>query len=215
MQIMYKIEGISRGIPVTASNMQDDEQGRSLVDYQNQAKMLMKKLDARGPERCSIETPPFIFHYLIKDEVCYLVLSEKTFSRKLAFSYLDDLQQEFSSQYGRKVATVSRPYSFIEFDNYIQKAKKTYIDPRARRNLGTLNNELLNVQKIMVQNIDDVLQRGTLLSELDNKAQNLATLSTNYKKDARHLNRQSTIFMIGGTCFVLFFLWTWYVSLVY
>ncbi|KAK2723996.1 vesicle-trafficking protein SEC22b-like [Artemia franciscana] len=206
MVLSTVIARISDGLPLAAS-VQDDEQGRSLVDYQNQAKMLMKKLDARGPERCSIETPPFIFHYLIKDEVCYLVLSEKTFSRKLAFSYLDDLQQEFSSQYGRKVATVSRPYSFIEFDNYIQKAKKTYIDPRARRNLGTLNNELLNVQKIMVQNIDDVLQRGTLLSELDNKAQNLATLSTNYKKDARHLNRQSTIFMIGGTCFVLFFLW--------
>ncbi|XP_065565997.1 vesicle-trafficking protein SEC22b-like [Artemia franciscana] len=206
MVLSTVIARISDGLPLAAS-VQDDEQGRSLVDYQNQAKMLMKKLDARGPERCSIETPPFIFHYLIKDEVCYLVLSEKTFSRKLAFSYLDDLQQEFSSQYGRKVATVSRPYSFIEFDNYIQKAKKTYIDPRARRNLGTLNNELLNVQKIMVQNIDDVLQRGTLLSELDNKAQNLASLSTNYKKDARHLNRQSTIFMIGGTCFVLFFLW--------
>ena len=206
MVLSTVIARISDGLPLAAS-VQDDEQGRSLVDYQNQAKMLMKKLDARGPERCSIETPPFIFHYLIKDEVCYLVLSEKTFSRKLAFSYLDDLQQEFSSQYGRKVATVSRPYSFIEFDNYIQKAKKTYIDPRARRNLGTLNNELLNVQKIMVQNIDDVLQRGTLLSELDNKAQNLATLSTNYKKHARHLNRQSTIFMIGGTCFVLFFLW--------
>jgi vesicle transport protein SEC22 len=206
MVLSTVIARISDGLPLAAS-VQDDEQGRNLVDYHNQAKMLMKILDARGPERCSIETRLFSFHYLIKDEVCYLVLSEKTFSHKLAFSYLDDLQQEFSSQYGRKVATVFRPYSFIEFDNYIQKAKKTYIDPRTRRNLGTLNNELLNVQKIMVQNIDDVLQRGTLLSELDNKAQNLATLSTNYKKDARHLNRQSTIFIIGGACFVLFFLW--------
>ena len=49
-------------------------------------------------------------------------------------------------------------------DTYIQKAKKTYQDSRSRRNLGTLNTELHDVQRIMVQNIDDVLQRGAVLS---------------------------------------------------
>lgn len=53
---------------------------------------------------------------------------------------------------------------FIISDNYIQKAKKNYIDSRVRRNLNSLNNELQDVQRIMVQNIDDVLQRGTVLS---------------------------------------------------
>lgn len=52
----------------------------------------------------------------------------------------------------------------IILDNYIQKAKKNYIDSRVRRNLNSLNNELQDVQRIMVQNIDDVLQRGTVLS---------------------------------------------------
>ena len=51
-------------------------------------------------------------------------------------------------------------------DTYIQKAKKTYQDSRSRgaRNIGTLNTELHDVQRIMVQNIDDVLQRGAVLS---------------------------------------------------
>ena len=38
------------------------------------------------------------------------------------------------------------------------------MDARARRNLGQLNTELQDVQKIMVQNIDDVLQRGLAIS---------------------------------------------------
>ena len=46
----------------------------------------------------------------------------------------------------------------------MQKARKTYTDSRVRRNLNSLNNELQDVQRIMVQNIDDVLQRGTVLS---------------------------------------------------
>lgn len=46
----------------------------------------------------------------------------------------------------------------------MQKAKKSYCDNRARRNLTHLNTELQDVQRIMVQNIDDVLQRGAALS---------------------------------------------------
>lgn len=49
-------------------------------------------------------------------------------------------------------------------DTYIQKARKIFTDSRVRRNLNSLNTELQDVQRIMVQNIDDVLQRGTVLS---------------------------------------------------
>lgn len=56
-------------------------------------------------------------------------------------------------------------YSMHNFsDTYIQKAKKLFTDSRARRNLSSLNTELQDVQRIMVHNIDDVLQRGVLLS---------------------------------------------------
>lgn len=111
------------------------------------------------------------------------------FSKRIAFNYLEDLAQEFHNSYGRKVNTVTRPYQFIEFDIYIQKAKKSLTD--RRRNINTINNQLQDVQRIMVQNIDDVLQRGAVLSELDTKTQNLSMLSQKYKKSATQLNRRS------------------------
>lgn len=48
----------------------------------------------------------------------------------------------------------------------MQKAKKNFADARSsrNRNLNRLNDELQGVQKIMIQNIDDVLQRGENLS---------------------------------------------------
>ena len=46
----------------------------------------------------------------------------------------------------------------------MQKQRKSYMDSRARRNLSNINTELQDVQRIMVQNIDDVLQRGEALS---------------------------------------------------
>ncbi|XP_019880578.1 vesicle-trafficking protein SEC22b-B [Aethina tumida] len=211
MVMMTMIARVADGLPLAAT-MQDDEQsGRNMDEYQRQAKMLFRKLGPQSPARCSIETGQFLFHYLIEYDVCYLVLCEKNYSKRLAYSYLEDIAQEFHSQYGKKVNTVTRPYTFIEFDTYIQKAKKTFTDSRSRRNLNVINNQLHDVQRIMVQNIDDVLQRGTVLSELDTKTQNLSMLTQKYKKDATYLNTQSFYVKVaaGGIVLLVFFLYFW------
>ena len=84
------------------------------------------------------------------------------FSKRMAFNFLEDIAQEFYKNYGRKVNSVTRPYAFIEFDMYISKARKSLTD--RRKNINSINTQLQDVQRIMVQNIDDVLQRGTVLS---------------------------------------------------
>lgn len=154
---------------------------------------------------------------------------DKMYSKRLAFNYLEDLAQEFYTNYGRRVNSVTRPYAFIEFDVYIQKAKKQLTD--RRRNITNINTQLQDVQRIMVQNIDDVLQRGTVLAgtlaivnwqlvlalicfqfpELDTKTQNLSMMSQKYKKDAKLLNRKSMYMKAAavGTIFLVFILYFW------
>lgn len=192
----------------------------------------------------------YVLSYVIAQGVCYLILCEASFPKKMAFAYLEDLHAEFFDQYGRKVPTVTRPYSFIEFgetagdpetvkrlypnanvvpfsDTYIQKNKKAYIDSRARRNLGSINTELQDVQRIMVANIEEVLQRGEALSgksdtaeqlhrfmdqiiyistfsfsALDTKASNLSTLSKKYRSDAKYLNTRSTYAKVAAVAVV-------------
>lgn len=149
------------------------------------------------------------FSYLIEHDVCYLVLCDKMYSKRLAFNYLEDISQEFNQNYGRKVNTVTRPYAFIEFDVYIQKARKSMTD--RRRNINQINTQLQDVQRIMVQNIDDVLNRGAVLSELDTKTQNLSMLSQKYKKDATYLNRKSMYVKgaVAGVVILVFILYFW------
>ncbi|CAG9809025.1 unnamed protein product [Chironomus riparius] len=211
MALMTMIARTIDGLPLVGTMQENEESGKNVLEYQNQAKMLFRKLGPNSPQRCSIETGNYLFHYLIENEVCYLVLCDKMFSKRIAFNYLEDLAQEFYNSYGRKINTVTRPYQFIEFDIYIQKAKKSLTD--RRRNINTINSQLQDVQRIMVQNIDDVLQRGAVLSELDTKAQGLSMLSQKYKKSATQLNRRSMyvkgaiagiILLIVGMYFWLF-----------
>jgi vesicle transport protein SEC22 len=45
----------------------------------------------------------------------YLVIADKSYPRKLAFSYLDELSKEFLTSYGSKVEAVRKPYAFVGF----------------------------------------------------------------------------------------------------
>jgi len=209
---MTMIARVFDGLPLAASVQEDEQTGKSILEYQNQAKRLFKTLNENSPSRCSIESGNFYFHYLIEQQTCFLTLCDRQFSRKTAFSFLEDLASEFHSQYGHKINTATRPYSFIEFDMYIQKAKKNYADSRGRRNLANLNTELQDVQRIMVQNIDDVMQRGTILSELENKSTHLNEMSRKYKKDAEKLNATSLAVIAGvcgGVSLLFVFLYVW------
>nr|XP_020442389.1 vesicle-trafficking protein SEC22b-like [Monopterus albus] len=204
MILLTIIARIADGLPLAASVQEDEQSGRDLQQYQSQAKQLCRKLNAQSPARCILEAGDMYFHCLIAEDVCYLSLCEASFPKKMAFAYLEDLHTEFHYLYGKKVSTVTRPYSFIEFDTYIQKKKKTYVDNRTRRNLGSINTELQDVQKIMVANIEEVLQRGEALSALDTKASNLSTLSKKYRSDAKYLNTRSMYAKVAAVavCFI-------------
>jgi vesicle transport protein SEC22 len=111
-------------------------------------------------------------------------LCDQNYPSKTAFKFLYDIQTEFQSQNGSKITTVSRPYHFIEFggtktffcctqcgqtfaDSYIQTARRRYAaggGGAARYNLSAVNNELQDVQRVMVQNIEDVIHRGEALN---------------------------------------------------
>ena len=68
-----------------------------------------------APSRMSMETGPLTFHYIIENNVCYLTLTERAYPKKLAFQYLEELNNEFSRLYGSQIDTVARPYAFIKF----------------------------------------------------------------------------------------------------
>lgn len=57
----------------------------------------------------------FSFSYVIKDTICCLCLCDRQFPRNLAFSFLDDVAQEFLNQNAHQIDRAVRPYHFLEF----------------------------------------------------------------------------------------------------
>ena len=80
---------------------------------------LFKKLSAQkssAPERLSAEAGAHTFHVLNQGGVCFLTLAERSYPKKLAYQYLEELANEFNRLYGgQQIDSVSRPYAFIKF----------------------------------------------------------------------------------------------------
>jgi vesicle transport protein SEC22 len=151
--------------------------------------------------------------YLIASDIVYVAITEKSYPRKLAFTYLSDLAQEFSSTYSASQLhnPALRPYAFMEFDTFIQRTKATYSDTRATQNLDKLNSELQDVTKVMTKNIEDLLYRGDSLERMGEMSSRLRDDSKKYRRAAVRINWELMLKQygpIGGLAlFMLVFIW--------
>ncbi|PIN21262.1 Synaptobrevin/VAMP-like protein SEC22 [Handroanthus impetiginosus] len=174
------------------------DDGRDVPDadfYKQQVKALFKNLSSgqNEPSRMSVETGPYMFHYIIEGRVCYLTMSDHAYPKKLSFQYLEDLKNEFERVYGNQIETAARPYAFIKFDTFIQKTKKLYQDTRTQRNIAKLNDELYEVHQIMTRNVQEVLGVGEKLDHAIQMSSHLTSESRIYAEKAKDLNRQALI----------------------
>lgn len=50
----------------------------------------------------------------------YLCIAGKAYPRKLAFSYLEELSEEFDRSYSTELSKPNlRPYAFVKFDTFV------------------------------------------------------------------------------------------------
>ena len=131
-----------------------------------------------------------ISSYLIDQHIVYLTITDKSYPRKLAFTYLTDIATEFSSTHpmSELMSPSLRPYAYMSFDTFIQRTKKTYQDTRATSNLDKLNDELKDVTKVMTKNIEDLLYRGDSLERMGDMSSRLRDESKKYRQAAVRIN---------------------------
>jgi len=198
-------------LPLAASV--DDEQAESeLAEYKSQAKQVFRKLTPQSEPRASIESGPSItLHYMIDDlGICYLCICDKSYPRKLAFSYLEELSKEFNTSYGQEALKPNlRPYAFVQFDVFMQRTKRVYQDSRTTQNLDRLNADLNDVTRVMTKNIEDLLYRGDSLDRMQHMSSSLRDESVKYRKAARRINldalwrQYGPIGIVGLVIFIL------------
>ncbi|KAL1974237.1 hypothetical protein VTN31DRAFT_5797 [Thermomyces dupontii] len=182
-----------------AASVDDEQAERELAEVKSQAKMIFRRLSRNSAPEASIESGQYSLHYIIKDDICFLCICDRSYPRKLAFTYLADLATEFTTTYSpaQYHSPNLRPYAFVEFDTFIQRTKATYQNTRAAQNLDKLHDELRDVAKIMTKNIEDLLYRGDSLERMGELSGRLREDSLKYRKAAVRINWELVIKQYG------------------
>eukprot|EP00585_Thalassiosira_rotula_P005423 CAMPEP_0196140796 /NCGR_PEP_ID=MMETSP0910-20130528/7575_1 /TAXON_ID=49265 /ORGANISM="Thalassiosira rotula, Strain GSO102" /LENGTH=228 /DNA_ID=CAMNT_0041401709 /DNA_START=426 /DNA_END=1112 /DNA_ORIENTATION=+ len=198
----------SDGLPLVANTAPDFSQGVT-QEHKNQAKDILRGLGgtAGASAKLSIDTTNnLIFHYLVRDTLVHLTLTERSYPKRLAFLYLDEIADAFleslvndhgESGWRTALATTARPYAFIKFDLIIQRRRKDFVDPTSRQNTTKLNEDLADIQSIMRKNINEVLDRGEKLENVGNISSNLVKESKKFKWGAKKLTWQAMVNQYG------------------
>lgn len=152
----------------------------------------------------------------MKSNLVFFAVTERAYPNKLASTYLQDIADEFFTNYPDSNTYLDpslRPYAFSEFERYIERTKKTYQDARATDNLSKLNNELKDVAQVMTKNIEDLLYRGDSLEKMGDMSSRLREDSAKYKRAAVRINwelmlKQYGPFAAGGLMllFLMYFM---------
>lgn len=189
MVLMTLIARLHDGLPLCAST--EDDSSEDLREQKGYAKELVRRLTQQSPARCTVTSNSgnYVFHYAIEKDIVYLALCHSRFPKGNAFAFLEDIQQEFDAKHGADVSTQGRPYHFIAFDKYLQKTKRKFTESGgSRANLDKVKTELTSVSRIMVQNIEEVLERGAQIESMKDKALNLKMNSAAYLNNAKELS---------------------------
>ncbi|KAJ4424599.1 SNAP receptor [Gnomoniopsis sp. IMI 355080] len=195
------------------ASVDDEATETSLSEIKSQIKLILRRLNRNSESQASIESGAHTIHYLIASDIVYFCITERSYPRKLAFTYLSDLATEFTTMYPmtQLLNPTLRPYAFMEFDNFISKTKSTYSDARATQNLDKLNDELRDVTKVMTKNIEDLLYRGDSLERMGEISSRLRDDSKKYRRAAVRINWELMLKQYGpfGALgfIILVFLW--------
>lgn len=201
-----------------AASVDDEQIETELSSVKSQVKQIFRRLNRNSEPQASISSGHYTLHYLIHDSIiCFLCIADASYPRKLAFTYLSDIAQEFTTTYpeGQYLSATLRPYAFVEFDTYIQRTKKVYQDSRASANLDKLNDELKDVTKVMTKNIEDLLYRGDSLERMGEMSSRLRDDSKKYRKAAVRINWELMLKQYGpfaalGLIIFVFILWRFF-----
>ncbi|CAG89367.2 DEHA2F14674p [Debaryomyces hansenii CBS767] len=190
----------------------DDNNDPSLMDQKKKCKILISRITPNSEPQATIESGQYNIHYLIDNSIIYLSICDKSYPRKLAFSYLSEISHEFWNSHGQEALSNSaRPFGFSSFDNFLGKTKKIYQDQRAQSNLDKLNNDLADVKKVMTKNIEDLLYRGDSLDKMSDLSSSLRNDSIKYRKHAQKINFDALLRqyapIVGCGLFFVFLVW--------
>ena len=177
--------------------MDDEDNDKNFWYVRNQAQEFLKNMKNKD-SLCTvnIDSQTYIMHYKINENVVYLVITNKKYPAKLAFCFLNEIDdgftEELKNQFGTqsvsyysKLETIDRANYFLRFEKFIKKKRNEYLDTTNNTNIEKLNREISDVHQIMAENINLIMDRERTMNSINSLSETIKDDSNKFKKVAK------------------------------
>ncbi|XP_033111887.1 vesicle-associated membrane protein 7-like [Anneissia japonica] len=155
----------------------------------------------------------YLFHYMTENRITYLCITDDDFQRSKAFMYLNEISRRFANTYGARAQT-ALPFAMnSEFSRVLSTEMMKFSEDKNGDKLTQVQNDLDELNRIMVKNIDTITNRGERLELLVDKTEDLESSSLTFKKTSKNLSRSMclknakfTIILIIVIILVIYFI---------
>lgn len=146
------------------------------------AAVLVKRLSNESESKLSLLYQKYMFHYILSSQWCYLVMTDQSFPRVLAFQFLNDIIN----------ANVTHTQTTDPNKMEMRKTLRLNMD-KYNSNLDhkfeKLYDDINNIKDVMVSNVEKLVDRNEDLTLLVEKSDNLNQSSIQFAKQSTSLKR--------------------------
>jgi len=180
MSIIYTI--VARGSIVLA------EYSNTTGNFTQISRRILEKIPQQDG-KMSYVYDKHVFHYVCSDAITYMCMTEQTFNRSMAFSFLEDIKKRFTSAYGSRGKTALSMAMNAEFSHVLQRQMEFFSSNPSADKLVQATKQVDEVKQAMQSNIEQVIERGEKIDLLVDKTEGLQESSTTFKHQAVSLKR--------------------------
>jgi vesicle-associated membrane protein 72 len=152
----------------------------------------LQKLPANNNNKFTYTCDRHTFNYLVEDEFTYLIVADEEVGRQIPFAFLDRVKDDFKRRYqgGKAVLTVAH-----SLDSEFGPRLKEHMDycaehPEEMDKIAKIKSQVAEVKGVMMENIEQVLDRGGKIEVLVEKTDTLRNQADVYQRQGKQLRRK-------------------------
>jgi len=179
MPIIYSL--VSRANTVLA------EHAAASGNFIDVSRLILEKIAHTTSGKMSYAYDRHYFHYSASDGLIFLCMSDEQFPRRIAFAFLDDVKNRFLAVYKTSFKD-ALPFAMNEeFSRVLQRQMEYFsYDPSVDK-IALVQKKVDDTKKVMVENIERVLDRGEKIELLVSRTEQLQDQSYKFSSESRGL----------------------------
>ena len=182
-QIIYAL--VARGRNVLA------EQTESSGNFTTVTRMLLQKIPDDVDAIASYEYDSYVFHYLVRDGVTHLCMTEAGAGKRLPFDFLEEVAARFRGAFSDDARRSAIAFELNgEFAPVLRELMGAFATRGSGADkIGAVQHKIEENKSVMRENIDKILERGEKIELLVQKTDELGHQAFRFEKEARTLKR--------------------------